>query len=268
MLKDRLLQDWWAQQCDGSLYGRILIIPLSHLGPQSSHRTDQEMRQFMSAYGIAQWQSAASVDLRQHKHLDHAVHNALYQAEAWDKCNYRQGFSGRLNLDVEGGFYLASTQPQHLVDDSRFASFKESTSLYGAMHTVLWRYKQLTGREFLIPNCTAVEGAGMASYHDAWCAIRRQIFIPYFLRFRNPVEAVAWMPELGMLRAWTGGAENWQTSDTHVHNEFGCRDDGRMESALNPTLFKYKWGWADEKKGVLPLACVDLPGIDRDRCMI
>jgi hypothetical protein len=264
-LKAELLKAWWSNQVSttsgGSLYGPVLNISLSQLGPQSSFRTDVEVRNLMSAYHIPPDWSASSINLRQHAALRQAVHAALCEAERWNERNYRKDFPGHLDLGMEGGFFLAPAQPITVNDaDSRFIPFTSQTQLNASLHSALWRYRQLTGRSFAtVPGQEAFSTDGGVSYHDAWCEVRRQVFLPYFLRFKDPVEAVEWMPAFGMLRMWVGGPEKWETSYSHVSDEFGCRDDRAAEEALDLRRFLGKHG--EKGKVGLPVQSVDLDGM-------
>ncbi len=261
-LKATLLKKWWSTQPNTSsgtsLYGPILNISINQLGPQSSARTDAEVRNLMSAYHIPPDWSASSINLRQHATLRQSVHSALCEADRWDERNYRKDFLGHLDLSTEGGFFLAPAQPDTIhTADSRFAPFTSQTALNASLHSAVWRYRQLTGRSFATtPGEDAFSTDGGVSYHDAWCEIRRQVFLPYFLRFKNPVEAVAWMPAFGMLQMWKGGPERWQTSWSHVNDHFRCRDDLDGKGALDPRKF-----WDTEEKVGLPVGSVDLKGM-------
>lgn len=261
--KAELVNNWWKKQVDtaigGDLYGHRFSISLSELVESSSARTDVGMRSLMSTYNIPAHYSAASIDLRQHPTLRQAVHEALCEAERFDVRNYRNNYPGALDLTTEGGFFLALAQPSTIArNDSRFTAFTSTLKLNGSLYSALWRYKQLTGRDFAPPGVPAFVSTG-CSYHDAWCEIRRQVFLPYFLRFADPVEAVIWMPELGMLSMWEGGPERWETSPSHAHDRFGCRYDRQGERAMDPRGFGKEWG-IKRKRVFLPLETVDLRG--------
>lgn len=266
ILKARLTKAWWKNQVDtstgGGLYGHRLNISLSQLGPDTSARTDAETRILLTTYNIPVSWSASSINLRQNQHLRQAVHEAMCQAERWDEHNYRKDFPGCLDLGREGGFFLAPAQQSSIKPgDSRFIPFASEKHLNASLHSAMWRYKQLTGRDFAPPHGPPAFSAIGCSYQDAWCEIRRQIFLPYFLRFKDPVEALSWMPELGMLSAWEGAPEMWERSRSHVTDEFGCRYDQEGTRALDPTQFVGQgsgWKKGQREKFSLPLASVDL----------
>lgn len=277
IFKAKLMKAWWKNQVDitrgGALYGPVLNISLSQLGRDTTVRTETEMRSFMSSFNIPPHWSASSIDLRTTPSLRQAVHEAMSEAERWDTRNYlHDSPSSQLNLDHEGAFFLASAQKHKLNHrDSRFWNFTSTPDLNASLHSAFWRYKQLTGRNFAPSAYGAAFLAHECSYHDAWCEIRRQIFLPYFLRFRDPVEALAWMPELGVLSEWQGGPERWERSLSHRNDVFGCRFDGKGKRAMDPRSGKGKGkalememqmqiGWGGGKKVFLPLECVDLMG--------
>ncbi len=259
VLKAKLMKAWWESQVDtgegGKLYGPRLNISLSQLGRNSTARTDGEVRTLLSAYNIPTHWSASSIDLRQNPQLRKAVHGAMCEADRWNERNYCKNYHSYLDLDKEGAWYLAPAQPSiRNHKDSRFTPFTSASHLNASLHHATWRYKQLTGRDFARSGTPAFLAVA-CSYHDAWCEIRRQIFLPYFLRFTDPVEAVAWMPELGMLKMWENGPEKWERSDSHIDDEFGCRFDREGRAALDPRRFGVRFG---ARKVCLPLGSVDL----------
>ncbi|ERF70121.1 hypothetical protein EPUS_00308 [Endocarpon pusillum Z07020] len=237
--KARLFNAWLKDQADTSdgaaLYGPRFNISLSSLGSNNSARTDAEMRTFMSSYNIPGNWSASSIDLRQNEELRQAVHQAICEAAHWDARNYVENSNlSRVDLSTDGGFFLARAFWASITpNDCRFWNFTSTEQLNRSLHAALWRYRQLTGRALAAPGHPAFL-AVETSYHDAWCEIYRQIFLPYFLRFKDPVEAACWAPQLGMLAKWEGGAESWARSPTHVQDGFACRFDVEGRGALDP----------------------------------
>lgn len=263
ILKARLFNTWLQEQADTStgaaVYGPAFNISLSRLGLNNSARTDAEMRTLMSSYDIPGNWSASSIDLRQNEKLRQAVHEAICEAAYWDVRNYLEDSNlSRIDLTTDGGFFLARAFWSSIIpNDCRFRNFASTDHLNASLYAASWRYKQLTCRNFGTPGYPAFL-AQETSYQDAWCEIYRQIFLPYFLRFKDPVEAACWAPELGMLAKWDGGAEGWERSPTHVRDGFGCRSDVEGRGALDPS--RDATLWAGGRKVFLPLASVDLEG--------
>ena len=260
-VKAKLVKEWLEQQADSStgarLYGPRLNISLSQLGPGNSARTDREVRHLLTSHAIPTSWSASSIHLRQHPTLHAAVHAALSSADTWDPRNYAQLNPARLNLSRDGGFSLARGHwPSVLPTDARFWPFPSTPALNAALHHALWRYRQLTCRSY--PTATPFRAAADTCYVDAWAEVRMQVFLPYFLRFADPVEAMAWMPEVGVLAMWEGGPERWERSPSHRLDVFGCRADLEMRGALDPVRWAEGEGWS--RTEFLPLACVDLAG--------
>ncbi|KAF7514340.1 hypothetical protein GJ744_000110 [Endocarpon pusillum] len=245
--KARLFNAWLDDQADTSdgaaLYGPRFNISLSCLGANNSARTDAEMRTLMSSYNIPGNWSASSIDLRQNGELREAVHQAICEAALWDARNYVEDSNlTRIDLSTDGGFFLARAFWSSIsANDCRFWNFTSTEQLNRSLYAALWRYKQLTGRELAAPGYPAFL-AVETSYQDAWCEIYRQIFLPYFLRFKEPLEAACWAPTLGMLAKWEGGAESWARSPTHVQDGFGCRFDVEGRGALDPRRDATVWG--------------------------
>ncbi len=263
IVKARLFNAWLEEQVDTStgaaLYGPRFNIPLSRLGLNNSARTDAEMRSFMSSYNIPENWSASSIDLRQNEGLRQAVQEAICQAAYWDARNYVENTNlSIIDLTTDGGFFLARAFWSSITpNDCRFWNFTSTNQLNASLYAAMWRYKQLTYRNFGTPGYPAFL-AVETSYQDAWCEMYCQIFLPYFLRFKDPVEAACWAPELGMLAKWEGGPERWESSPTHVYDGFGCRSDVEGRGALDPRGDAMEWGAG--RKVFLPLVCVDLEG--------
>jgi hypothetical protein len=270
VLKATLMRGWKKQQVDtangGALYGPTLNIHVSQLGRNTSVRTDTEVRTFLSGFEIPPHWSLSSIDLRQNPALREAVHNAMCESDRFDYRNYRQDLPNVLNIDTEGGFFLAPSQISVVgFKDGRFWNFISTSALNASLHSATWRYKQLTGRDFYPPEAGDAFLAQDCTYHAAWCEIRRQVFLPYFLRFADPVEAMSWMPELGFLARWEGSPENWQRCKSHATDVFGCWYDLVGRRALDLSVFGKGWGnGKDDGKGEvkisMPLASVELEG--------
>jgi hypothetical protein len=270
VLKATLMKAWKKQQVDsangGALYGPTLNIHVSQLGRNTSVRTDTEVRTILSGFEIPPHWSSSSVDLRQNPALREAVHNAMCESDRFDHRNYCQDLPNVLNIDTEGGFFLAPSQISVVgLKDGRFWNFTSTSALNASLHSAMWRYKQLTGRDFYPPEAGDAFLAQDCTYHAAWCEIRRQVFLPYFLRFADPVEAMSWMPELEFLARWEGSPENWQRCRNHARDVFGCRYDLVGRRVLDPSEFAKGWGngkrdgdW--EVKISMPLASVELEG--------